>query len=368
LEWKTGVAERLNEFKATQSNKTVAPLLKVDVPKSTVDFRMAPSDTSNDWGVPIHLTQPHDIQQTTNEALMASAEAINLFVTQASQATDHAEAFQASTKEINSFATQASTLKPAPKHTQHKNIKQCQDMSAKPICNVPSQAMAFVQTRPEGPLHKTDCGMKALTRKVATTIAKKCTTSNEGRGALAEVGTKAAISNKENETSVKKASTNKRKICNKPSQTSEKRKARTENNPIVSEATDDNEQNSSITVLPPTCTYGCKHGGIIALLQMQPESTRHYLKEGNFFHNKACVDCKALIDPLFLKSKRKTLFYYCQVDFNVSNLDDDNTAIAAQSCDCILCLECYFKRSEKKEGETGVATGASGRRSSRRKT
>jgi hypothetical protein len=357
LKWKTRVENRLNEFKQTQSNKTSAPLLSFEGPTPLVDTNIAPPDKTYNW----------EVQQTSNKALMASTEAINRFVTQASQATNPTEALCASTDAMNAFVSPASTPTTPPKPKQDKNNLHYQNFSAnKSVCKVHSQAKAFVQTRPEGPLQETDRDMKALTRTVASTVAKKCQTSIEGRDALAEVGSMTANNNKENVSSVERADTGKRKKSTKLAQTSQKRKATTKKNPIVSETPVDNER--SLLDLPPACKYGCQHAGIIALIQMMPEMTRHYLKESNFFHQKECVDCKQRIDLLFARSKNNAIFYYCQVDFNVSNLDDDKTAIAAQSCDCIMCLSCYFKRTEKRDNETGTATRASRRQSSRQHT
>jgi hypothetical protein len=111
-----------------------------------------------------------------------------------------------------------------------------------------------------------------------------------------------------------------------------------------------------------TCKYGCTHGGLVEMLQMPIYATKHCLQKGNYLHKKKCFDCKQSIEAIFEKSKNKAVFYYCQADYNVAELDDDNKAEAQEPCACILCLTCYFKRETTKNATTGKTTRSSGRR------
>jgi hypothetical protein len=92
-----------------------------------------------------------------------------------------------------------------------------------------------------------------------------------------------------------------------------------------------------------TCKYGYSHGGLLELLQLTTNGTKHYLTSGKYMHQKCCTDCNTLIDTLFAESKSRALFYYCQVDYNVSELAYDNREMTAVACSCILCITCYFK-------------------------
>ena len=97
------------------------------------------------------------------------------------------------------------------------------------------------------------------------------------------------------------------------------------------------------------------------LLQMQPRNTRYSLEPGNYFDQKLCLDCKKPIHDLFQQSKKKAMFYYCPDDWNAAKLEDTDTNLAAQPCDCILCLTCYFGRETKKSEQVGTNQRSSGR-------
>jgi hypothetical protein len=110
------------------------------------------------------------------------------------------------------------------------------------------------------------------------------------------------------------------------------------------------------------CKYGCKHGGLLALVQMIPEWAKHHLEKGKYFHDKQCKDCKESIGDLFRKSKGKGIFYYCHVDNKVANLRFDDREQETTACACILlCLPCYYKRDEMKKLASGKSTRSSGR-------
>jgi hypothetical protein len=107
-------------------------------------------------------------------------------------------------------------------------------------------------------------------------------------------------------------------------------------------------------VITHACRYGCCHGSLLDLVQMASRNTKHALKTGNFFYGKTCADCTMPIAELFATSKNKALFYYCTVDFNVAELDNDATvSCAPKPCDCILCITCYFARDTRKQASNG---------------
>ena len=58
-----------------------------------------------------------------------------------------------------------------------------------------------------------------------------------------------------------------------------------------------------------SCKYGCTHGGLVAMLQMQQYDTKHYLKQGKYLNGKNCVDCTQSIVAVFEQSKEKAVFY-----------------------------------------------------------
>jgi hypothetical protein len=94
---------------------------------------------------------------------------------------------------------------------------------------------------------------------------------------------------------------------------------------------------------------------------MMPYDTKFCLGKGNYFDDKNCIDCHKAITALFHVSNNKAIFYYCPIDYNIDNLQEDNAAVAAAACACILCIDCYFGREEKKTAASGKATRSSGR-------
>ena len=99
----------------------------------------------------------------------------------------------------------------------------------------------------------------------------------------------------------------------------------------------------------------------MGLKQMMPYDTKYCLEKGNYFYGKQCFDCKVSIASVFRNSKNKALVYYCQVDYNVAELCDDDQTKEEQPCGCILCLTCYYKREAMKNLGQGKTTRSSGR-------
>jgi hypothetical protein len=53
------------------------------------------------------------------------------------------------------------------------------------------------------------------------------------------------------------------------------------------------------------CKYGCKHSGLLELVQIVHKRTKHSLKEGECLHKKECKDCKKSVREMFERSKGK---------------------------------------------------------------
>jgi hypothetical protein len=97
------------------------------------------------------------------------------------------------------------------------------------------------------------------------------------------------------------------------------------------------------------CEYGCKHGGLIELVQMIPKWTKLHLEKGNYFQEKHFKDCKESIGDMFGESNGKGIFYYCHMDNKVADLSFDDHEQRTTACACILFILCYYKREEKKK-------------------
>lgn len=225
-------------------------------------------------------------------------------------------------------------------------------------------AATFMQGRPAGPVQTTHVKMKALERRVTTQMQKKSTTAPQGHRALQQLSAQAqAGNNKENErgerTSKKKKMTRKTPVVRK-----KQKKAST---PSLSKTPPrQNTPSSTSTVTAPVaekpiCTYGCMHDGLVELKQMDLYDTKFCLEKGNYFDSKSCIDCNKSVAEVFRISKNKALLYYCQLDYNIHNLQEDNAAAAETPCACILCIACYFTRLEEKRDAMGKARRSSGR-------
>jgi hypothetical protein len=219
----------------------------------------------------------------------------------------------------------------------------------------PSTARTFMQTRPGGPLQAMQHEMKVLERSVTTKRQKQGPTSTVGREVLDLISQTTANNNKENTRP--KTKRNKKPAPPAPKTQRKKKKAKLDSAVSVV----DPEPAVLATPKQPTCTYGCVHGGLVALLQMAPYDTKYGLKQGNYMHGKNCVDCDKAIGELFDLSNSKALFYYCVEDYKVAELEDANTDIASKACGCILCITCYYKREAKKNSTRGGARRSSGR-------
>ena len=233
------------------------------------------------------------------------------------------------------------------------------NLTVEPIMVVsPTEAATFMNARPGGPLQENSQRMVAVERRAGSKLRKKASTSKEGSRALVEISTNLAQQNKAQapmkSTPIKKGKASS-ETSNKRTK-GPKRKATTGQKAKGAAPTATNVQT---TVL--SCKYGCAHGGLVTMQQMQPYDTRHYLGEGKYLHKKKCKDCKKQIAALFEHSKRKSVFYYCQTDYRMSELTDDNFAKAEPPCATVLCVECYFARETKKNTSAGKTRRSSTR-------
>jgi hypothetical protein len=216
-----------------------------------------------------------------------------------------------------------------------------------------TEAAAFIRARPGGPVQADAQNMLSVERRVSSQVQKKATASKEGHDALLTLGLSMAKQNKVStpETSIP---VKKRKPRNMPSKVSPRR-TKVNTNKRRKAVVNTKKDRATVTLgveKVVSCNYGCVHGGLVAMQQMQPYDTRHYLGEGRYLNTKHCLDCTIPISTLFEQSKRKAVVYYCQVDYNVEELTDDNTDKADNPCACILCVKCYFHREMKKNGTT----------------
>jgi hypothetical protein len=224
----------------------------------------------------------------------------------------------------------------------------------------PTGAGLFMQSRPGGPIAAKAQIMKVAERKVSSSIQKKGTTSVQGHNALQTIATNTASYNKENQPEttpgIKRKCTGKRKAKTTP--TPKVRTTKTS----TTKTTTTTPKSTTMAPKAKMCNYGCTHGAWVGLKQMMPYDTKYCLEKGNYLYGKNCVDCKDSIGSVFQRSKNKALLYYCQVDYNVFELSDDNQEKEEQPCGCILCLTCYYKREEtKKKQGGGKTTRSSGR-------
>jgi hypothetical protein len=224
----------------------------------------------------------------------------------------------------------------------------------------PSPALAFMQGRPAGPVQTTHDRMKALERRVTTQVQKKSTTAPEGRQALQSIAVQAGESNnKENETATKTKQKQKGSRKSPVVKKKAKKTPTTKSNKTPPPAK--TITHATVVNNEPVCGYGCRHGGLVGLKQMAQYDTKYCLEKGNYFDSKCCVDCKTSIAEVFAASKNRALLYYCPLDYNIHNLQEDNSAVADTPCACILCIACYFRREEKKQAASGKVTRSSGR-------
>ena len=238
------------------------------------------------------------------------------------------------------------------------------------------KAAAFMSTKPGGAEQTGQRDMQITERRVSSQLQKKSTTSATGKVALVSVATASAARNRPT-IPVCTPDNHKRKVASTATQKQHKKKnSAKKTSTSIPAVTPAKQQRTKLSaakmtdktlMVPvdttPKCKFGCSHGGLIELLQMTPKDIRHYLEQGKYLHGKDCLDCNTNISELFAatKSKANFLLYYCQVDYNGAELEDDSHELKAIPCACVLCVPCYFER-EKHKNET---TGANGRSSGR---
>ena len=240
-----------------------------------------------------------------------------------------------------------------------RNITPQTEPMVKPRTAELDKAAAFMSTKPGGAQQTGQRDMQQTERRVSSHLQRKNTTSNSNKVALVSVAAASAARNKTGRDHHKRrgkttATPTKRKKTNTPSI------------PAVTPASTKQQKKTKAIQAPLApvasiikCKYGCSHGGLIELLQMSPGDTRHYLEHGKYLHKKDCLDCKTNIGELFMaaKTKSKFLLYYCQVDYNGAELDDDSDELKAVACACVLCVPCYFGREKKKVKHRALAAG-----------
>jgi hypothetical protein len=224
----------------------------------------------------------------------------------------------------------------------------------------PTKTTTFMQGRPDGPVQRAEQTLRSQERQVSTQLQAKGTTSAANQEALATISALTGMENKKQLPKVtppkakRKAATLTGKLSKRNTSGSLTKSLPVLAAPRVIERTP--------PVITHACKYGCCHGGLLDLVQMASGNTKHALKTGNFFYGKTCADCTMPIAELFATSKNKALFYYCTVDFNVAELDNDATvSCAPKPCDCILCITCYFARDTRKQASNGPAMRSSRR-------
>jgi hypothetical protein len=204
--------------------------------------------------------------------------------------------------------------------------------------------------------------MKVMERQVLSKMQKKGITLAKGHNALDAVDTMVATENKENgstDPSLKKRKkTGERAVLIMPNKKNEKmcRRQQTKK-PVMSGPAIKKKTKTPLV----GCKYGCRHGGLLDLVQMIPKWMTYHLEKGNYFEDKQCKDCNKTVDDLFGKAKGKGIFYYCQMNNKVADLSFDEQEKETRACACILCLQCYYKRYEKKKSASGRSTRLPGR-------
>jgi hypothetical protein len=143
----------------------------------------------------------------------------------------------------------------------------------------PSKAEMFMQSRPGGKLETKDNEMKGAERRVSAQLQKKGTTPAEGRKALDGITTIAANETKENEVADPASTATKRKkpgehvVLKTPTKKKAKgvkKKAAGKPKTGTSGAAINNKTKTPVA----GCKYGCKHGGLLELVQMIPKWTK----------------------------------------------------------------------------------------------
>jgi hypothetical protein len=211
-----------------------------------------------------------------------------------------------------------------------------------------SKADIFMQPRPGGELETKGNEMKGVERKVSAQLQKKGTTLAEGRKTLNGITTIMANKNKENEVAdPASTATNKKsgehavlKTPTKKKAKGVKKKAAGKPKTGTSGAAINNKTKTPVA----GCKYGCKHRGLLELVQMIPKWTKHHMKEGEYLHKKECKDCKKSVWEMFERSRGKGIFYYCHIDNNVAGWSSDDPEMDAS---CVYCVTTKGMKEKK---------------------
>jgi hypothetical protein len=107
--------------------------------------------------------------------------------------------------------------------------------------------------------------------------------------------------------------------------------------------------------------FGCKHVGLLSLIEMNRIQTKFYVQPGRFLDGTCCSDCRVGVDQLLPRPSGDVVLYHCNNDLKAFDLaagkDKDYLA-----CGTKVCVGCYAQRLEKLEGVDGDATRRSCRR------
>lgn len=331
IQWKAGVEFRLFEFQLTQSQANTGPSQETKV-------QAQPTAQRQPWTVPAY-TEPMwpDINKQLQDRL-------GILPTNSLMEQGNKETTELVPGSI-------ATSKNAPPnmilpYQENNGPKQHTEVEA------------FMRTRPGGPVQTAKAEMKTNERRVSTFLQKKSIASTQGQDALVALGNMVATKEGRNKESAFTTPSKKRKGGKGMKQHTQVKKKQVSNaEKTINTVSPEVDRNKT----KPECKFGCRHGGLVELLQMVPSNTKHSLEPGNYFDDKSCLDCEQPIVELFQQSKRKALFYYCPEDWNAAELEDNNTQLAAKSCDCILCITCYFQRETKKTEQIGTTRRSSGR-------
>ena len=145
--------------------------------------------------------------------------------------------------------------------------------------------------------------MIAMERRISMQLQRKATTSPEGQQSLLAITKNLAQQNKEN-TPVTTTPLQKRKSSSARKNTSTTAEGPLQKRVKVRAAKVLKKKGSPLTEKAkpsdlPSCNYGCAHGGLVTMQQMQPYDMKHYLGEGKYLHKKNCSDCTKSLAALF---------------------------------------------------------------------
>ena len=372
--WKVGVELKLGKFQLDQSNKgSILPFQRMTTTTPTRACQDGVATTipgAKGWEQPeLEITLPgivkienqHSCPQQLRQKSETSPQRTTIQPTQKTTTPNPDTIDKESKRSHHQQIWLESTDMPKPTNIEPTLKKSVQAIGPTAL----SRAETFMQSRPGGPLETKGNEMKGAERRVSAQLQKKGTTSAEGRKALNGITTIMANENKENQvpdpsTVKKRKEPGERATLITPTKKKAKgvkKRAAGKHKTVKSGVAIDNKAKTSVV----RCEYGCKHGGLIELVQMIPKWTKYHLEKGNYFHKKHCKDCKESIGDMFGESTGKGIFYYCHMDNKVADLSFDDQEKGTTACACILCIPCYYKREEKKKMVSGKSTRSSGR-------